>query len=123
MAAAIEIPADTPSSAWRWLAIAIACEIGGAIALRFSDGFSAPLPTIAALAAFSLALFLVSKAMKHLPVSIAYPVWAGGGTAGVALIGILALGEPLNAIKAGGIVLIMLGVVLVNVVSEKRSGC
>ena len=123
MEAAIDKSADTPTSAWLLLGIAIACEIGGAIGLRFSDGFSAPLPTVLALAAFCVALFLVSKVMKHLPVSIAYPVWAGGGTAGVALIGILALGESLSAIKAAGIVLIMLGVVLVNAVSEKRSGC
>ncbi|MGR9091124.1 MAG: DMT family transporter [Gammaproteobacteria bacterium] len=123
MEAAIEKRADIPTSAWLLLGIAIACEIGGAIGLRFSEGFSAPLPTVLALAAFCVALFLVSKVMKHLPVSIAYPVWAGGGTAGVALIGILALGESLNAIKAAGIVLIMLGVVLVNAVSEKRSGC
>lgn len=123
MEAAIEKPADTPTSAWLLLGIAIACEIGGAIGLRFSEGFSAPLPTALALAAFCVALFLVSKVMKHLPVSIAYPVWAGGGTAGVALIGVLALGESLSTIKAVGIVLIMLGVVLVNAVSEKRSGC
>ncbi len=123
MEAAIKNPADTPTSAWLLLGIAIACEIGGAFGLRFSEGFSAPLPTALALVAFGVALFLVSKGMEHLPVSIAYPVWAGGGTAGVALIGILALGETLSAIKAVGIVLIMLGVVLVNAVSEKRSGC
>lgn len=123
METAIVKSTDTPTSAWLLLGIAIACEIGGAIGLRFSDGFTAPVPTALALAAFCVALFLVSKVMKHLPVSIAYPVWAGGGTAGVALIGILALGEPLSAIKAVGVVLIMLGVVLVNAVSEKRSGC
>ncbi len=119
----IENAADTRTGAWLLLGIAIACEIAGAIGLRFSDGFSAPLPTAVALAAFCLALFLVSKVMKHLPVSIAYPVWAGGGTAGVALIGVLALGEPLSTPKAVGVVLILLGVVLVNTVSEKRSGC
>ena len=61
--------------------------------------------------------------MKELPVSIAYPIWAGGGTAGVALIGVLVLGEGLTALKALGIGLVMVGVVLVNMVSEKRSGC
>lgn len=123
METALDNPANAPTSAWLLLGIAIACEIGGAIGLRFSEGFSAPLPTTLALVAFCVALFLVSKVMKHLPVSIAYPVWAGGGTAGVALIGIVALGESLSAVKAVGIGLIMLGVVLVNAVSEKRSGC
>ena len=61
--------------------------------------------------------------MKTLPVSIAYPVWAGGGTAGVALIGVLALGEELNLIKGIGLALVIVGVVIVNMVSEKTAGC
>ena len=111
------------SSAWLLLGVAVAFEIAGALGLRFSEGFTLVLPTVAALAAFALALYLVSRVMKRLPVSIAYPVWAGGGTAGVALIGVLALGEELNAAKALGVVLVVVGVVIVNMVSEKRSGC
>ena len=111
------------SSAWGLLALAIVGEIIGAIGLRFSQGFTVLLPTVIALVAFSVALFLISRIMKHLPVSIAYPIWAGGGTAGVALIGIVVLAEPLTSLKTIGIGLIMVGVVLVNVVSEKRSGC
>ncbi len=98
-------------------------EIAGAIGLRFSEGFTLFLPTASALAAFALALYLVSHVMKELPVSIAYPIWAGGGTAGVALIGIFVLGEAFTAVKAVGIALIMAGVIFVNIVSEKRSGC
>lgn len=111
------------SSTWLLLGVAVAFEIAGALGLRFSEGFTLVLPTVAALAAFALALYLVSRVMKRLPVSIAYPVWAGGGTAGVALIGVLALGEELNAAKALGVVLVVVGVVIVNMVSEKRSGC
>jgi len=111
------------SSAWLLLGCAVVLETAGAIGLRFSEGFTRMLPTLAALAAFTLALYLVSKVMRRLPVSVAYPVWAGGGTAGVALIGILALGEPLNALKAVGIVLVVVGVVIMNMVSEKTTGC
>ena len=111
------------STAWLLLGIAVACEITGALGLRFSAGFTLVLPTAVALGAFAVALYLVSHVMKELPVSIAYPIWAGGGTAGVALIGILVLGEALTALKALGVALVMIGVVLVNVVSEKRSGC
>ena len=115
---------ETPiSSAWLLLGIAVALETAGAVGLRLSEGFTLLLPTLAALAAFALALYLVSRVMKKLPVSVAYPVWAGGGTAGVALIGILALGEELNAAKAIGIALVVVGVVLVNMVSEKTTGC
>jgi len=111
------------TTAWVLLILAVSFEIAGAIGLRFSEGFTLLLPTGLALAAFALALFLVSHVMKELPVSIAYPIWAGGGTAGVALLGILALGENLTALKAAGIALVMVGVVLVNMVSEKRAGC
>jgi small multidrug resistance pump len=108
---------------WLLLGFAVILEILGALGLRFSAGFTLVLPTLAALLAFTLALFLVSKVMKKLPVSIAYPVWAGGGTAGVALVGILMLGEELSILKALGLALVIAGVVLVNIVSEKTSGC
>jgi small multidrug resistance pump len=123
MSANIDSETKIAPTAWLLLCLAVSFEIGGAIGLRFSQGFTLLVPTALALAAFALALYLVSHVMKELPVSIAYPIWAGGGTAGVALIGILALGEALTVFKAVGIGLIMGGVVLVNMVSEKRSGC
>ena len=73
---------ESRNKAWLLLGVAILCEIGGAIGLRFSAGFTVFVPTALALGAFCIALFLVSRVMRQLPVSIAYPVWAGGGTAG-----------------------------------------
>lgn len=108
--------------AWLLLGVAILGEISGAISLRFSEGFTSPFPTIVALASFALALYLVSRVMRTLPVSIAYPVWAGVGTAGVTLLGVLALGEPLGALKGLGVVLVIIGVVILNVTSEKKTG-
>ena len=119
----MEIAETEKITTWFLLGFAVVLEISGALGLRFSAGVTLVLPTLAALLAFTLALYLVSKVMKVLPVSIAYPVWAGGGTAGVALIGIVALGEPLNVLKALGLALVIVGVVLVNIVSEKTSGC
>jgi len=100
----METTASPTSRTWLLLGIAVIFEIAGAIGLGFSEGFSLIGPTLAALAAFAVALYLVSRVMKTLPVSIAYPVWAGGGTAGVALIGVLALGEELNrlCLESGG---------------------
>jgi len=111
------------SFTWLLLGFAVALETAGAIGLRFSEGFTLMLPTLAALVAFALALYLVSRIMKKLPVSVAYPIWAGGGTAGVALIGVVVLGEELNAAKATGVVLVVVGVVIMNMVTEKTSGC
>ena len=83
---------------WLLLGVAIAGEIAGALLLRVSDGFTRPLPTISAIASFGIALFLVSRVMKALPVSIAYPVWAG-----VALLGLLLFGESVTALKLVGV--------------------
>jgi small multidrug resistance pump len=72
---------------------------------------------------FPNAIFLVSRVMKTIPVNIAYPIWAGGGTAGMALVGILILGEPIGTMKAAGIVLVIIGIVMLNAVSERKAGC
>lgn len=109
--------------AWFFLGVAILGEITGAVSLRFSEGFTRLLPTVVALASFALALYLVSRVMRTLPVSVAYPVWAGVGTAGVALVGVLALGEPLGMLKGLGIALVIGGVVILNAISKKKGGC
>lgn len=116
------LEATTPT-AWLLLGVAVAAEIAGALGLRFSEGFTVALPTAIALVAFTLALYLVSQVMKRLPVSVAYPIWAGGGTVGVALFGVLALGEHLSALKALGVALVVAGVVVVNRTSRKKVGC
>lgn len=117
------IAAPAGRGAWLLLGVAILGEISGAISLRFSEGFTQLFPTAVALASFALALYLVSRVMRTLPVSVAYPVWAGVGTAGVTLIGVLELGESLGALKGLGVVLVVAGVVILNIASEKRSGC
>lgn len=113
----------TPASTWALLGLAVCFEIAGTIGLRFSHGFTELVPTILALVAFALALYLVSQVMKDLPVSIAYPIWAGGGTAGVALLGVLVLNENINITKILGILMVMAGVILINITSGKKSGC
>lgn len=123
MVANVKSETTSRPKAWLLLGLAVMFEIAGALGLRFSEGFTLLIPTVLALAAFGVALYLVSHVMKELPVSIAYPIWAGGGTAGVAIIGVLVLGESLTPLKALGIGLVMVGVILVNMMSEKRSGC
>lgn len=112
-----------PASTWWLLGLAICFEIAGAISLNFSEGFSLLLPTMLAITAFSAALYLVSHVMKKLPVSVAYPIWAGGGTAGVAVLGVVIFDESMDVFKTLGVALVIVGVMVINRTSEKTSGC
>lgn len=100
--------------AWFLVGGAIIAEVTAAIMLRASEGFAKLVPAVAALTAFGAAFYLVSRALVHLPVSTVYPVWAGGGTAGVALIGIAFLDEKLHVLKALGVTCVVAGIVLLN---------
>lgn len=105
------------SPAWFLVLGAIVAEAAAALGLRQSNGFSRPLWAGFALLAFASAFYLVSRALLDLPMSLVYPVWAGGGTATVALIGIARLGERANSSKLIGIALVVAGIVLLNLVS------
>ena len=107
---------------WLLVGSAIVAEVAAALGLRFSDGFAKPLPTAFALAAFGSAFYLISLSLVHLPVSTVYPVWAGGGTAGVALVGVLVLKERAGIWKGVGIVLVVAGIIVLNAASGGRGG-
>jgi len=103
--------------AWFLVGGAIVAEVSAAVLLRSSDGFTKRLPTIGALIAFGTAFYLVSVALIQLPVSTVYPIWAGGGTAGVAIVGVLLLKERAHVFKALGVACVVAGIVLLNVAS------
>lgn len=101
----------TATQAWLLLAVAGLLEIGWALGMRFTEGFTRVWPTIVVLAAAWLSFWLLSLAMKTLPVGTAYAVWVGIGAAGAALLGMWLLGEPATAARFGCIALIIAGVV------------
>jgi len=97
--------------AWVMLALAGLFETGFAIALKYSDNFSKPVPSVL-FVIFAVASFsLLAAALKHLPIGTAYAVWTGIGAAGTALAGIAFLGEPAAALRLVAIGLIVAGVV------------
>jgi small multidrug resistance pump len=100
--------------AWTYLAAAIATEVVGTVFLRFTDGFTRPGPSILVLITFAGSLWLTALALRQLEVSLAYAVWAGVGTAAVAVIGMTMLGESVNALKLASIVLVISGVIGLN---------
>jgi quaternary ammonium compound-resistance protein SugE len=96
--------------AWVLLLFAGLFEIGWAIGLKYTDGFSRPLPTILTIASMIVSLGLLGLALKTLPVGTAYAVWTGVGTVGTALLGIWLLGEPATAMRLACIALIVAGI-------------
>ena len=101
--------------AWGMLALAGLFETGFAIALKYSDNFSKPVPTVL-FAIFAVASFsLLAAALKQLPIGTAFAVWTGIGAAGTALVGIAFLGEPAAALRLVAIGLIVAGAVALQV--------
>lgn len=101
-------------SPWIKLAAAIAVEVCATLALRQSDGFTKAGWTAGMIAGYLLAFYLLSQITNQLAIGTIYAVWSGAGTAVVAAIGIWAFDEELTAPRVGGIVLIVLGVVALN---------
>lgn len=102
------------------LALAIAGEICGTTMLKLSQGFTNLGPSIGTLAGFVIAFYCLSLSLKSIPLSLAYAIWAGVGTALTALIGIVIWDEPFTLGAAAGIVLIIGGVVLLNSSNHKE---
>ena len=96
------------------LAFAIIAEVVGTVALRESDGFSRPLPTLVVVVGYGLSFWLLALTLKHLPLSLTYAVWSAVGTAAIAAIGILGFGEQATALKFASLALIIAGVVGLN---------
>jgi multidrug resistance protein EbrB len=96
------------------LAIAIISEIFGTTMLKISDGFSSVLPSIGVVAGMGLAFYCLSISLRSIPLSLAYAIWSGAGTALTALIGILIWNDPFNLITGISIVIIIAGLVLMN---------
>lgn len=98
-------------SSWFMLMMAIVFEVTGTTAMKLSDGFTRPLPSILLILFYLLSLAALTLALKRIEVSIAYAVWAGVGTVLVAVVGILWFREPVSLLKVGSILLIVTGVV------------
>lgn len=96
---------------WIILVLAGLFEIGWAIGLKYTDGFSKPWPTVWTLASMIVSLGLLGVAMKSLPVGTAYAVWVGVGAVGTAILGIVLLGEPANPGRPISLGLILAGII------------
>jgi quaternary ammonium compound-resistance protein SugE len=96
---------------WFILVLAGLFEIGWAIGLKYTEGFTRLWPSVGTAAAMTISVVLLGIAMKSLPVGTAYAVWVGIGAAGTVILGILLLNEPANAARLSSVALIIAGVV------------
>ena len=102
---------------WVYLFVAGIFEIGFALGLKYSEGFTRLWPTLGMVAAGALSFYLLSISMKSLPVGTAYAVWTGIGAAGTAVLGILLLGESTSLFRVLSILLVVVGVVGLSISS------
>ncbi|MEQ9557631.1 MAG: quaternary ammonium compound efflux SMR transporter SugE [Rhodospirillales bacterium] len=96
---------------WFYLFIAGLFEIAWVIGLKYTDGFTRPLPSIATAAALIASMVLLGLAVRDLPLGTAYAVWTGIGTLGAAAFGVFLFNEPATAIRLACIGLIAAGIV------------
>ncbi len=97
--------------AWSILVLAGLFEMGWAIGLKYTEGFTRLWPTVGTVLSAVISLWLLGIAMRALPVGTAYSVWVGVGAVGTVLLGIVLFGEPANMARLLSVALIIAGIV------------
>ncbi|MDQ0980059.1 quaternary ammonium compound efflux SMR transporter SugE [Pseudomonas synxantha] len=96
---------------WILLFFAGLFEVGWAVGLKYTDGFSKPLPTALTIAAMAVSLGLLGLAMKELPLGTAYAIWTGVGAVGTVIAGIILFGESMALFRLASVALIICGLI------------
>jgi len=102
------------------LSISIVSEIFGTAMLELSEGFTNLGPSVGVVAGYGLSFYCLALCLKTIPLSLAYAIWSGVGTAITALIGVLIWNDPFNLITLSGLALIIGGVILLNASDTKK---
>jgi quaternary ammonium compound-resistance protein SugE len=104
--------------AWSALLLAGVLEIGWAVGLKYSDGFSRLWPSVATIGAMVVSLLLLGLAVRTLPIGTAYAVWTGIGTVGTVLLGMALFGEPASPLRLAFIAMIIAGIIGLKLVTD-----
>jgi len=96
---------------WIYLVLAGVFEVVWATSMKYSEGFTKPLPSIITLVTMIISFGLLSVAMKHLPMGTAYAIWTGIGAVGAFILGILLMGEAATPLRVASMCLILAGIV------------
>lgn len=103
---------------WLWLFLAGVFEIVWAVGLKHTQGFTRPVPTLITLAAMAVSFYLLSLALRTLPLGTGYAVWVGIGAVGTAIAGIVLFDESTSLLKLGSLVLVVAGIVGLKLASS-----
>ena len=104
-----------------YLFFAITAEIVGTLELKATRGFTVLIPSLVVVASYAVAFFMLSLALRTIPVGMAYAIWSGVGTAAVAIFGVLIFGERLNVGAIAGILLIIAGVIVLQLSASSNA--
>jgi len=107
--------------AWIYLLVAGLFECGWAIGLKYTDGFTKLIPSLLTVSAMAISFWLLSIAMKTIPVGTAYAVWTGIGAVGVAILGMVLLDESRDIMRVICLLLIVSGIVGLKLVSSSQA--
>ena len=99
---------------WVFLALAIGFEVAAATCMKLSDGLTRLWPSVLMGVFYVLCFLAMIKSLEYLQIGVVYAIWAGIGTAAIAVIGVWLFGDTMPWVKSGGIGLIVLGVAMVN---------
>ena len=107
-----------PTLTWILLVVAGLFEVAWAIGLKYTDGFSKPVPTVLTVGAVAVSMVLLGIAARHLPIGTAYAVWTGIGAVGTVALGIVLFGEPATVARLACIGLIVAGILGLKLVTR-----
>lgn len=99
------------SSAWILLFFAGLLEVCWAVGLKYTDGFTRPLPTIFTITTLAGSMFLLAKATQTLPIGTAYAVWVGIGAVGAGILGVVLFKEPASLLRITFMILLVVSIV------------
>ncbi len=100
------------------LFFAILSEVIGTVALKLSNGFTKPMPSVVVVIGYSASFYLLSLALKAMPIGVAYAIWSGVGLILTVIAGMILWRETLDWARVVGILLILVGIVFINVISK-----
>jgi len=106
---------------WIYLALAIITEVIGTMALKYANGFTVLVPSLIVAVGYGISIWFLALSLKTIDVGTAYAIWAGCGTALIAIAGVIVFKEPMTALKSACLAMIIFGVIGLHMAEGKAA--